>query len=182
MRSLLRVFVALACLGGALGVPGCIGLDGIFASELLSALGGGSSVADIPGDAPAILVTLQNNTGRTIRAALSYRVEDLGVETVTYDIEPGEKTAQALICPIPEITLGNVSDSSATGAVVLLNEGSSDAEFDAPYIEVEPFGVIMREGVNYDCGDAITFSVVTSSATRSGYQIFAFIERAGGGG
>ena len=45
-------------------------------------------------------------------------------------------------------------------------------------IEVEPFGVLLRNGANYDCGDGVTFAVTNSGATLSGYQVFAFIERA----
>ncbi|GAF86848.1 unnamed protein product, partial [marine sediment metagenome] len=47
------------------------------------------------------------------------------------------------------------------------------------YIEVEPFGVLLQEGINYDCGDVITFTILPSSATLSGYQSFAFIRRSG---
>jgi hypothetical protein len=51
-----------------------------------------------------------------------------------------------------------------------------------PYIDVEPFGIVLQEGLNYECGDAITFSVQRSTETLSGYQIFAYIRSAEGGG
>jgi hypothetical protein len=73
------------------------------------------------------------------------------------------------------MTLGDVGNLDATGAIVRLGGGTADD----PYIEVEPFGVLLQEGINYDCGDVITFTILPSSATLSGYQSFAFIRRSG---
>ena len=47
-----------------------------------------------------------------------------------------------------------------------------------PYIDVEAFGVLLREGVNYDCGDSLLFVVEPSGVTRSGYETIAYFRRA----
>jgi hypothetical protein len=64
---------------------------------------------------------------------------------------------------------------SAAGAVVRLGTGSAED----PIVEVEAFGTLLRDEVNYVCGDEVTFAVGLSSATASGYQVIAFIRRSG---
>lgn len=156
----------------------CIGPTDLLAPDFLSALGATPQVASLPGDAPALLVAVENRADRLVRATVSYRTGDEGVEVVNYRVEPAGRTAQALICPIKEITMGDVSDTRAIGAEVVLTSGQGQDDI-APFIEVEPFGVLMKEGINYDCGDEVTFAIQLSSATSSGYQIFAYIRRAG---
>lgn len=167
--------VGLVTVGLVGGCPG--GLD-LLNPEFVSALGGGARIASVPGTAPSVLVAIENRTQLPARMTLSYRLKDKGVVTTTYQIVAGGRTAQALLCPVQEMTCGIVTDASASGAQLLLATGGA---FDdtAPFIEVEPFGVIMKESVNYDCGDAITFAVEPSGVTVSGYRIFAYIERAG---
>jgi len=177
----MRVQKRWAVVAGGLAlvlVSGCGDLLGLFNGEFLSALGMGSSVASLPGDAPTLYVGIQNGTDKVIEAQLSYRTKDTGVETITTVVEPGQTTAQALGCPIDELTLGSVTDAKGVGARVRLGDGTAAD----PFIEVEPFGVILKNQVNYSCGDGVTFVVNRSSATRSGYLITAFFQRAGGGG
>ena len=180
MVARLRMVAVLGGLGALSWSAGCSEALSLLNPEFLTALGAGEQVASVPGDAPALLVAVENRTNRLVRAWVSYRTEDSGVEQVGYLVETGERTAQALICPIDEVTLGDVSDVTAIGAEIVL-DNSAGQEAIAPFIEVEPFGVVMKDGINYNCGDSITFVVQASGATRSGYQIFAFIERSGGG-
>ena len=106
--------------------------------------------------------------------SLSWRVERDTVETRIFTIGPDGTLGEVLFCPVDEVTLGDVGDLDALGAAVRLGgEGPND-----PFVEVEPFGVLLKDGANYDCGDSITFTVQPSSATPSGYQIFALIQRA----
>ncbi|MBU0639999.1 MAG: hypothetical protein KKB50_14115 [Planctomycetes bacterium] len=161
----------------ALALGGCVGspITASFNPEFLSdVLGLGTSAASVPGDAPAVLVLIENHTGRWIDAQLSWRVKSDVVDERLFTIPNGSELGEVLICPVEEITLGDVGNLSAIGAAVRLgNQGPND-----PFVEVEPFGVLLKDGVNYECGDRITFSVRTSSATASGYQVFAFIQRA----
>lgn len=165
-------------LGWTLGMGAAALLGGcgeIVNPDFISSLGGGDSAASIPGEAPALLVTVENRTRRTAEALLSYRDPNDQVKQATYNLIPGSNIATALVCPIDEVTLGDVSDLRKTGAIIRLgNGGSNDA-----FIEVEPFGVLLQDQANYNCGDSITFAIVESSATRSGYQVFAFIQRSG---
>ena len=169
----------LGVLAASLLSGGCGSALNLFQPEFLTALGVSQSVATLPGDAPTLLVAIENHTDKRVRTQVSYRTQSTGVEQYFSSVEPGQRTAQALICPIQEITMGDLSDTKAVGAQIVLDNGTgSDI---APVIDVEPFGVILKTGVNYDCGDSITFAVESSNATLSGYRIFAFFQRGNGG-
>jgi hypothetical protein len=160
---------------------GAFQVTNLMNPDFLSSLGLGASVATLPGDAPGLLVTAQNSTDRSIAMAISYRDVNDKVQSYTASIAPGDKTAQMLVCPVKEITIGDVSNLSLSGARVFLVGSVTDpnAIGSAPYVEVEPFGVLLKEGVNYDCGDGLTFTVQASTQTRSGYQTIAYIRRSG---
>lgn len=174
MRNSVRWLVLGLAAVLALGSQGCGSISGFLNPEFLTALGIGESVATLPGDAPAIVLGVENRTSRTIEAVVSYRVGVDSVSSFVAVVEPGEKTARAVVCPIDAITLGDVNDLSSIGARVRLGNGTPQD----PVIEVEPFGVLLRNGANYNCGDGVTFAITNSAATLSGYQVFAFIQRA----
>ena len=170
-----RRIAAVGCVVLGLSLFGCADVLNMFDPTFLEALGAQSRGASIPGDAPAVLVEVENRTGRNIEAQLSWRAGDSEVDfSIFGSMAPGEKQTQVLICPVDEITLGDVGDLDQTGAFVRLGDGGSNA----PFLAVEPFGVLLKEGANYNCGDLVTFAIQPSSATRSGYQVFAFIRRA----
>jgi hypothetical protein len=167
--------LAIVCLMLALLPAGCVDVGGFFNPEFLQQLGVQAKAASTPGEAPSLLVEVENRTGRPIEYLLSWRQADSEVEQLPGVLDVDGKDGLVLFCPVEELTLGDVSNTDATGAVVRLgNGGASD-----PLIEVEPFGVLLQEEINYDCGDSVTFAVQRSSATLSGYQIFAFIRRTG---
>lgn len=175
MSARARWAMLLGGLVAAAASNGCGNLTAVLNPDFVASLGGTGSAA-LPGEANALAVYIENRTGNTVQATISYRDADGLAQTYTVLLSAGDKTGQALVCPVSELTLGDIADTTAPGALVRLGLGTEDDAF----IEVEPFGVIMREGINFDCGDAITFTVQGSGATNSGFQIFAFIQRAGG--
>jgi hypothetical protein len=158
-----------------LSLSGCGLVGGLLDPGLIDTLGLGSRAASLPGDAPAVLIAFENRTGRPATATISYRIGTDRVLTSTVNALPGDKLAEAFVCPVSEVTLGDVSNLTQSGVIIRLGNGT-DAD---PFIEVEPFGVLLRENQNYSCGDSITFTVSPSSETRSGFRVFAFIQRAG---
>jgi hypothetical protein len=170
-----RAFVAVIGLTALLS--GCAAsISSLLSPEFLNAAGLGSSVAALPGEAPAVLVELQNSTPRVIEARLAWRdSENQVVSRAGIVLGSGGKYAEAVICPVEEITLGDVSDLTATGAVVRLGVGAADD----PVVQVEPFGVLLRDRANYNCGDVVTFAVEPSGVTASGYRVRALIRRSG---
>ena len=86
-----------------------------------------------------------------------------------------------LVCPVEEITLGNVADLEQSGTVVYLTgQAASDADpQDLPFILVDSFGVLLRAGLNYECGDGLAFSVIEAPGqTSSGYRMQVEISHA----
>jgi hypothetical protein len=177
----IRTLAWLGILGASLLSASCTNPLSFFSTDFLTTLGAQAKVATLPGDAPALLVTVQNDADRPIFTTVSYRTKGGGVERFSSTVEPGEHTSQALICPIEEITMGDVGDLKAVGAEILLDVNGVFTVGVTPTIEVEAFGALLKNQINYDCGDQITFSVQPSGATRSGYRIFAFFQRANTG-
>lgn len=151
----------------------CIDPTTFLNPQFLAELGLRDQSSFIPGEAPAIVVVIDNKTDRQIEAQLSYRVGTSTVRTELRTLPPGTSTADAPLCPITELTLGDISNLELPGAIIRLGGGTADDAF----LSIEPFGALLKEGINFDCGDAVRFTIQASSATASGYQIFAFIQR-----
>lgn len=166
-----------ALLGIAL--VGCIDAGSFFDPNFISALGLGTRVSDLPDDAPGVRVTVANQTTEWTRIAVSYRDENSNVRSFTTTLAPGDETSQMLVCPVEEITLGDVTNLTTSGAVVYLVDRNvtitAETLQTAPFVEVEAFGVLLRDTINYSCGDEVEFSVLPAD-TNSGYRTFAFIK------
>lgn len=163
----------LTALTMLLTVVGCVDPTALFNSEFLATVGLGGKVASLPGDNPAVVVEVENQTQNVVFMELSERDSSDSVSKREYTLQAGQYRAEAWICPVVGVTIGDVSDLSASGARVILgNGGNSD-----PFVEVEAFGILLQQGINFDCGDKITFSVRPSSATKSGYQVYAYVNR-----
>lgn len=169
-RTACFLLVAAAC--GL--IHGCAGAGDLLNPNFLASAGLGQQSAILPGEAPAIVIEVENRIGRTVEFRVQWRDAEGRVQTRVNVLSPGDRLSEAAICPIEEMTLGQLADLDASGATVRL--GSGDPE--DPFIVVEPFGVLLQEGINYDCGDIVTFAV-QGGATRSGFQTFAFIRRSG---
>ncbi|MBW7904009.1 MAG: hypothetical protein LC135_14295 [Phycisphaerae bacterium] len=166
-----------ALIGMVMAGGGCA-LSGtsFFTQEFLDALSlTGGNVTPIPGEAPALLVVAENRTSRTVECLVSWRDGDGAVNQRIIVLAPGAKQAEAVICPVEALTMGDVSNLTSTGAVVRLGSGSPND----PIVEVEAFGVLLRDGANYDCGDRVTFAIQQASGNLSGYGIVAYIQRSG---
>jgi hypothetical protein len=178
-----RIAVGVAGVLSA-AVVGCTVLQNftnVLNPDLLSSLGLGVQVASLPGDAPGLLVAVDNRTSRWAAMTVAYRMSADQAKSFTTNVAPRNKSAQMLICPVTEITVGDVSNTKQSGARVYLIENVTDtAQLEtAPFIEVDVFGVLLVEGVNYDCGDGVTFAIQESSISQSGYQIYAYVRRSG---
>lgn len=172
-----------AALLAALCGCGLLNLNTYLNPDLLSSLGLGEKVATLPGDAPGLLVATANLTSRPCQVFVSYRDPNDSVQTYTATLAAGDTTAQMLVCPVQEITLGDVANLQLASARVYLVDGTvtdATALASAPFIEVDAFGVLLRETVNYKCGDGLTFTIQESTLTRSGYQAFAYIRPSSG--
>ena len=163
----------------------CISCTEFVNSELLTALAG-QAVRTLPSEAPGLLVSVENRTEHLASVAISYRGSGQDVKSYTLTLEAQQHSAQLLVCPVTEITLGNVTNLAQSGAWVVLQDvqtvpllDQAGAPVGVPFIEVEPFAVLLRESVNYECGDELQFLVEPSGATRSGFGTEVLIRRSG---
>lgn len=182
MQQPTRILAGCLAIGAA--VMGCITPTELFDADFLQAIGVQSAAARLPGDTPSVVIGVRNDTSFRIEAQLSWRDGQGDVHTFAQSVFPNEGATMGTpvllseFCPVTELTLGDVSDLSATGAVVRLGNGS----LADPFVQVEPFGVLLKEGVHYECGDRVVFSIRETTATPSGFQIFAEVERSDAGG
>lgn len=160
---------------------GCFTASDFINPDFLQATGVAASVANLPDEAPGLLVTVENQTDRAAAMDVSYRESDGNVVNYSVSLNSGDKSARMVVCPVQEITLGNVADLTKPGARIALVPNAQGSQLlDAPtipYVDVEAFGVLLREGINYDCGDSLMFVVRPSRVTRSGYETIAFFRR-----
>lgn len=169
MLGLATAFAALSSTGS------CVTASDVFNTDFLSGLFGQN--ATLPGDAPGLLVAVENRTTRPAQVVVSYRDGDDAVANYTTFISPQDKNQQLLLCPITEVTVGSVGDLEMSGAIVSLVPDATTALDQLPYIQVDPFGSILREEVNFNCGDEVLFVLDESTRTSSGYEVIAFIRR-----
>lgn len=174
-RVACSVVLAGVCVAGQ---TGCLSAASLLNPELLTSLGVTARASDLPGEAPAVVFEVTNQTGRTVEFLLSWRDANNDVQQRRRTLPAGETFSEVVVCPASAVTLGDVSNLQTVGARVRLGNGTEND----PFVEVEPFGVLLQDGINYDCGDVVTFSVQRSNATDSGYRVFAFIRRSGAQG
>lgn len=176
ISTCMRRSIALTACLLPLGL-GCtnFALTDLLSPTLVAELSNTASPASLPGTAQTVLVTFENRLDNPCRFEISYRtVNDQIPPPIMVTLGNDVQFAQAIACPVLEITVGDITDISEPGVFVGL-AGQTDND---PFIAVEPFGVLLREGINYECGDGITFVLLESQATASGFRILAFIESA----
>lgn len=176
----LRVGVAMF-LAAPLFSCGLPAFSDVLSPNLADVLNAGA-VASVPGDAPFLLVTFENRTTR--RVSFSGEATANGtLEFVGFDLDPegggGGGSASVgsdiVVCPVTELTIGSINDLSQSGVFVFLGGG-----FDTdPIIQVEPLGILLVEGVQFNCGDEVRFIVDESTATASGFRTFVQITPGG---
>lgn len=171
-KRFVRSGLLWAALSGAAALAGCIGATDIFNESFINTVTGSEQVASLPQNAPFILLTIENRTNNLAEVEVTYRTTGAVVERLPATVEAGAKFAQAVPCPIDEITVGEITDLTVSGAVVRLGDGGADS----PFVAVEPYGRLLTEGINYSCGDGVTFAVVSSTETASGYRVLAFVQ------
>lgn len=81
-------------------------------------------------------------------------------------LAPGEDIGELVNCNITVITMGDVNDLTAPGAW-LRYHGTLDP-VEQP---LAPFGKLLQNGVDFRCGDVITFVTYNDSSLTRGYAI-----------
>lgn len=168
--------VMLAALFGTLVfglAAGCLSAAEFLNPEFVSSLGA-ARVATLPGQVPGLLVKVENRTSHWIEITLSYRDSDDTVQDFTTALAPHGMTGQMLICPVSAITVGSLSNREVSGARVALTDEAAGIGDGVPFVDVDPFGRVLEEGINYDCGDELLFVVEPAAEMSSGYRSLVY--------
>lgn len=172
LKVVIKAVLGIVGTASAVTLAGCSEFSNILDPTFIDTLTGANQVAALPGNAPSILLTVENRTNKLAQVDVTYRTSDGVAQRLPITVSGGQQFAQAVACPVEEMTVGEITDLTVSGAFVNLGDGG-DSD---PFVAVEPFGVLLRDGITYECGDAVTFALVSSTATASGYRIVAFVE------
>jgi hypothetical protein len=150
-------------------------LTDLLSPSLIDELTNTTNPAALPGLAQVVLVTFENRLNNPVSYEITYRtVNDTIPDPLSATLDAKTQWAEAVACPVIEITVGDITDLTVSGVFV----GVGGQTVNDPFVSVEPLGILLREGVNYECGDGVTFVVLESTATASGYRVLAFVESA----
>ena len=101
---------ALASASAALLLTSGCGLaTGEFLNpEFLASLGFTGGAATLPGEAPAVVIELENRAGRVIEGQLTWRNADGTVDERILVVPVDSKVSEAVICPVEGTSLPRV--------------------------------------------------------------------------
>jgi hypothetical protein len=142
--------VVLLLAGLQLAVLGC---NPVF----LNQISGGGFAPLAPGDTPYVLTHVINSSSYTIDVLLSLDVPALLGQPLTVSltgIEPGSERGDLEACPVNRIALGSITDQTETAISFTTDDGARVS------IPSSAFPFILESGVNYDCGDAVLFTII----------------------
>jgi hypothetical protein len=179
--DILRMALAL-CMGAALTWGGLgFGCNPAF----VQSLGGAAYVPTAPGTNPYILVRVLNAvSGATmpvppgsttlgapvgIGFALDWRYaggQPGGLGLPGAGLAQNEDIGELVDCNMTVITMGDVNDLTAPGAWLRYH-----GTLDFVQQPIVPFGKLLQNGVDFRCGDVITFVTYNDSSATRGYAI-----------
>jgi hypothetical protein len=160
--DILRTLLALTF--GAVLTWGGVGLG--CNPSFVQSLGGAAALPTAPGQAPYILLRLTNaisvppsasaSQPATVPTGVGYQLtwRYAGGQTGAWNIgspglSPSEDIGMLVDCNMTIITLGNINDVTADGAWLIYGNNTTQP--------LEPFGKILQNGVDFRCGDTLTF-------------------------
>ncbi len=117
-----------------------------------------------PGTAPFVVIRVLNMTDHQVIFYISIEpANGEPIQPITANVNSGFDGGMALSCPIPRITLGDVTNRDATGALIVFDENTRQ--------EIPALSKILRDGIDYFCGDLIVFAAIKDNSTVGGYSL-----------
>lgn len=142
--------------------------------QLVGAMGGEQELPITPGATPYILVrflnaaTMQPGTGMGFYQ--EYRIAGgaaFGSGGVSGGgLADGEDYGNLIPCNVTVATLGSVDDPTIPGAYVVYNR-----PLDPVRRPIKALGKILQNGIDFRCGDTITFIAVNDATAPEGYSL-----------
>ncbi len=173
LRILTALFLGVIMAWGGVGF-GCN-------PNLTQSLGGTANLPTAPGETPYVLLRMTNAiTGPTIGGlptgapvGVNYLItwRYAGGTTDMWGTSGGglaatEDLGVLIPCNVTVITMGDVDDLTADGAW-LAYHGALDFVQEA----LQPFGKLLQNGVDFRCGDVLTFVTYNDSSNARGYSV-----------
>jgi len=78
----------------------------------------------------------------------------------------GQDIGALIPCNVTVVTVGDVDDPTVAGAWVVYNP-----PLDPVQLPIKPFGKILQNGIDFRCGDTISFISISDSSAKEGYSL-----------
>lgn len=164
--------VTFAALGGA---------SGCLKSEFVNEVAGGGVVPLAPGDTPFISVVVVNKTTKyTFDFVIGYQPSSTGFNAYGLsNVQPQVQLGVVLSCPVEEIGIGDPSDLTRPAMVLYTGQKSTttaqtiDGVSGTVNVPYSAFPLTLKSGQDYECGDAVVFTVVEDPNSGYGINIYA---------
>jgi len=162
IRRYIGLETAAAILGAAIAVGGCNLVSQSLNPQFMEVLG--TPFAPIaPGTAPFVLIRNINMTDQRVLFNFEWiPAGTLASANFGFNVSAGLDGGVLVTCPVSQMTLGDLDNPTATGALVIFDDNTRQ--------EIPPLGRILREGIDYFCGDVVIFAAVRDTSTVGGYS------------
>jgi hypothetical protein len=156
-------------------VLGWMSLSAGCNTQLIGSLGGEAYLPTTPGATDYIMIRYYNAATMTPGAlgiGFSSMSRFAGGATFIFGgvgdsgLVTGQDIGNLLPCNVTVITLGDVDDPTAPGAWVCFNP-----VLDPVHQPLEPFGKVLQNGIDFRCGDTISFTSISDSSAKEGYSL-----------
>jgi hypothetical protein len=168
-----RLLQGLATVGLG-GLLGWMGLSMGCNKEFISSLGGDQNLPTTPGVVNYIQLRYYNAATMLPGTGMGFNPmwrfaggPSMGFGGVgDPGLAQGEDIGDLLPCNLTNITLGDLTDPTVPGAWV-----SYHPPLDPVHRPLKPFGKVLQNGVDFFCGDTITFITIQDLSAKEGYSI-----------
>jgi hypothetical protein len=117
-----------------------------------------------PGLAPFIAMRAVNMTNQGVVFTLSWQHTGASQPSqFQFRVGPDFNGGIVVACPVSRLTLGDVQNRDATGALIVFADNTRQ--------EVPTLGKILLSDVDYFCGDLVIFAVMRDESTVGGYSV-----------
>lgn len=158
-----RKNVAIAVLAVLATVLGCTNIvSSSLNPQFLEVLG--TPYAPVaPGTAPFVVARVLNMTDHRVLFFVSFEPTSQEPGTFTFNVDADTDSGLVFSCPTHRLTLGDITNRDATGALIIFDDNTRQ--------EIPALRKILRNGIDYFCGDLIVFAAIKDSSTVGGYSL-----------
>jgi len=156
-------------------VLGWMSLSTGCSEQLIGSFGGEQNLPTAPGATDYIMIRYYNAATMSAGAlgigfssmsrfagGAMFTFGGVGDDGLVY----GQDIGALIPCNVTVVTLGDVDDPTAPGAWVCFNPA-----LDPVHMPLKPFGKVLQNGIDFRCGDTISFVSISDSSAKEGYSL-----------